>query len=250
MIGVTIKLVKKHHGDSDKIVYLRGGDCISGGIHDELKDTDEVPPPEQCIAVIQEEVQGIKNLADAFGRVVVVSVAGNHDRITHKPRMKEYTRHSYDLLIQYSIESHFLADPRVEFVSDPSGDVLFSVAGYRMLLTHGDRMGTGGGQGFLGTSGPVVRGAKKVKHAYSAEGHVIDLVLCGHYHTPMHVHDLVMCNGCLAGHSEYARAKIRAEPHPPTQTLFFIHEERGVTATRLIDVNGRPTKSKGATKIV
>ena len=250
MIGVTIKLVKEHHGDSDHIVYLRGGDAISGGIHDELKDTDDVPPPEQCIAVIQEETRGIEHLADAFGQVTVVSVAGNHDRITHKPRAKEYIKHSYDLLIQYGIEAQFKNDSRVKFVTDESGDVLFTVGGYRMLLTHGDRMGTGGGQGFLGTPGPVVRGAKKVKHSYAAEGHVIDLVLCGHYHTPIHVHDLVMCNGSLAGHSEYARAKLRAEPHPPTQTLFFIHEDRGVTATRLIDVNGKPMRSKGAKKVL
>lgn len=250
MIGVAINLIEKHHGGADQIVYLRGGDAISGGIHDELKDTDDVPPPMQAIAVIEEETAGIRHLANKFGKVIVISIAGNHDRTTHKPRGKEYMQHSYDLLMQYGIEAQFKNDPRVEFITDMSGDVLFDVHGYKMLLTHGDRMGTGGGQGFLGTVGPVMRGAKKVKAAYAAEGHHVDLVLCGHYHTPMHISDVVLCNGSTAGHSEYARTRIRAEPHPPSQTLFFVHEERGVTATRLIDVNNRPTKSKGARKVV
>lgn len=246
LIGVTVKLVKNHHEGADRIVYLRGGDAISGGIHDELKDTDDVPAPLQCIAVIEEETAGIAHLADEFGDVVVISVGGNHDRITHKPRAKEYMAHSYDTLIQYAIEANFKNDKRVKFVTDDSGDVLFSVHGYKMLLTHGDRIGSGGGQGFLGTAGPIVRGAKKVKAAYATEGHHVDMVLCGHYHTPLHVHNEVMCNGSIAGYSEYARARIRAAPHAPSQLLFFVHEQRGVTAVREIDVNNSPKRSKGA----
>lgn len=249
MIGVAVNLIEKHHDGADQIVYLRGGDTISGGIHDELADTDEVTPPMQCIVAIEEEVAGIRHLADRFGRVHVISVHGNHDRTTHKPRNKASFSHSFETIIQWAIQAHFKDDPRVTFTSDESGDVLFEVCGYRMLLTHGDAIGSGGGAGFLGPSGPIVRGAKKVKYSYAGIGEHIDLVLMGHYHNPVYIRNEVMCNGSTAGHSEYARRRIRVVPQAPIQTLFFVHERHGVTAVREIDVNNRPRKTKAATVV-
>lgn len=249
MIGVAVNLIEKHHGGADQIVYLRGGDTISGSIHEELADTDEVTPPQQCIVAIEEEVAGIKHLADRFGKVHVISVHGNHDRNTHKPRNKTSFAHSFETIIQWAIQSHFKDDPRVQFTSDASGDVLFEVCGYRMLLTHGDAIGSGGGAGFLGPSGPIVRGAKKVKYSYAGIGEHIDLVLMGHYHNPVYIRNEVMCNGSTAGHSEYARRRIRVVPQAPIQTLFFVHERHGVTAVREIDVNNRPRKIKPAHRV-
>jgi len=249
MIGVAVNLIEKHHGGADQIVYLRGGDTISGGIHEELADTDEVTPPQQCIVAVEEEVAGIRHLADRFGRVHVMSVHGNHDRNTHKPRNKTSFAHSFETIIQWAIQAHFKDDPRVTFTSDASGDVLFEVCGYRMLLTHGDAIGSGGGAGFLGPSGPIVRGAKKVKYSYAGIGEHIDLVLMGHYHNPVYIRNEVMCNGSTAGHSEYARRRIRVVPQAPIQTLFFVHEHHGVTAVREIDVNNRPRKTKAATVV-
>lgn len=245
LIGVTCKLIQEHHGGAEEIVYLRGGDTISGSIHPELADTDECPPPQQCVVAIQEETAGIRHLAETFGRVHVISVPGNHDRITEKPRSKAYDAYSYEPLIQWAIEAQFKDDPRVSFLTDQSGDVLFNVQGYNMLLTHGDRIGSGGGQGFLGPSGPIVRGAKKVKAQFAAEGHHVDLVLIGHYHFPMHVNNDVMCNGCLPGYSEYARGRMRVAPQAPSQMLFFVHPDHGITAVREIDVNSRPRRSRG-----
>lgn len=249
MISVAVNLIEKHHGGAEHVIYLRGGDAISGGIHDELKDTDEVPPPEQCIALIQEEVGGIRNLAEKFGRVTVISVGGNHDRTTAKPRTKQYARHSYEMLIQFSIEAHFKHDNRVNFITDESGDVLFKVHDYSMLLTHGDRIGVGTNKAGR-TAATILDGARKIKAAYLNEGQHIDLVLLGHFHISMHAHGLVMSNGTLAGIGEFARTRMRAERLPPTQTLFFVHRDRGVTATRLIDVNHKPRKTEGPTKVV
>ena len=238
LIEATIGIVKRHHGDADHIVYLRGGDSISGSIHPELADTDEVPPPLQCIELIKEESAGIASLAEAFGQVTVVSIPGNHDRTGIKPRAKTYSEHSYETLVQFALEGIFRNDSRVSFITDPSGDVLFQIHNTKFLLTHGDRIGTGGGDGFAGPSLPIVRGAKKVHAAYAREGFTVDYVLGGHYHTPVFT-DGVLFNGCLPGYSEYARARMRVAPSPPSQTLFFVHEEHGITAVRRIYVNGR-----------
>jgi hypothetical protein len=238
LIEATVGIIERHHGGTDHVVYLRGGDSISGSIHLELADTDEVPPPVQCIILLEEETAGIKALAEKFGKVTVISIPGNHDRIGIKPRAKTYSDHSYERLIQYALEAQFANDPRVEFITDQSGDVLFELHGRKFLLTHGDRIGTGGGDGFAGPTLPIMRGAKKVMAQYAAEGFILDYVLGGHYHTPVDA-DGVLFNGCLPGYSEYARARMRVRPSPPSQTLFFVHEKYGVTAVRRIYVNGR-----------
>lgn len=243
LIEKTIELINEHHGGADHIVYLRGGDTISGGIHDELAETDQVPPAEQARIAIEIETAGIRQLLRAFGRVTIYSVCGNHDRTTKKPRAKLYSSNSFEVLIQYGLEAQFMdpetgaLDPRVKFESDPSGDVLFRLRGHNFLLTHGDRIGTSGGAGFLGPAGPIVRGAKKVRNQYAGQGIHVDTVLGGHFHTPMHGEGHLF-NGTLVGYSEYAHAKIRAEIGPPCQTLFFVHDDYGITAVRRIYVNG------------
>lgn len=234
LIEATIGIVKRHHGDADHIVYLRGGDAISGSIHPELADTDEVAPPMQCVVLLQEEIAGIKSLADAFGAVTIISIPGNHDRIGVKPRAKTYSDHSYETLIQFALEASFKDDPRVTFVSDKSGDVLFRIHNTNFLLTHGDRIGAGGASGPNG----IINGANRVRTSYAREGFHVDYVLGGHYHTPVFL-DGCLFNGCLPGYSEYARAKMRIAPSPPSQTLFFVHEEHDITAVRRIYVNGR-----------
>jgi len=249
LIEKTIDLIETHHGGADHIVYLRGGDTISGGIHDELAETDEVPPAEQARVAIQVETAGIRRLLENFGRVTVYSVAGNHDRTTKKPRSKLYSSNSFEVLIQYGLEAQFcdpktgLLDPRIKFESDPSGDILFKLRGHNFLMTHGDRIGTSGGAGFLGPAGPIVRGAKKVKAQYAGQGIHVDTVLGGHFHTPMHG-DGFLFNGTLVGYSEYAHARIRAEISPPCQTLFFVHDLYGITAVRRIYVNGHKVSQK------
>ena len=237
LIEATIGIIRRHHGGTDHIVYLRGGDSISGSIHPELADTDEVPPPVQCIVLLEEESAGIASLAQEFGNVTVISIPGNHDRTGIKPRAKTYSDHSYERLVQYALEAQFKNDDRVKFLTDPSGDVLFELHNRKFLLTHGDRIGTGGGDGFAGPTLPIVRGGKKVMAQYATEGYTLDYVLVGHYHTPVDA-DGVIANGCLPGYSEYARARMRVRPSPPSQTLFFVHEQYGVTAMRRIYVNG------------
>lgn len=244
LIGVTEKLIERD-GGADQIVYVRGGDAISGGIHPELADTDEVPPPLQCIEVIEAETWGIRHLADKFGKVTVISVAGNHDRRTEKPRNKQYFANSYEALIQWALEAQFKDDPRVSFVTDPSGDVLFKVHDYSFLLTHGDRIGSGGGGSFAS----IASGARKVRDMYAAQRIHVDLVMVGHFHRFMYVPYDFMVNGCLPGYNEYVRGRMRARMCPPSQTLFYVHPDRGITNLREIDVNGRPRKARSAHRV-
>ena len=215
------------------IIYERLGDTISGGIHEELAETDEVTPIESVQIAAEEETAGIRALAEAFGRVLVQDCGGgNHDRDTHKPRSKAATAHSFDRLVSYILQREFKDDPRVEFHTTESPDIIFPVYDRMILATHGDKIGSRGGQGFIGPSATIARGAQKVIMEQQALGRRIDEVHLGHFHT-FSDQDFVISNGCLPGYSEYAKLN-RLRPQPPLQVLAFYSPKWGRVCTKRI----------------
>jgi len=212
------------------IIYVRGGDMISGDIHQELRETNDLQSIPAVRDLVQHEIWGITQLVKAFGKVRVISVPGNHGRTTIKPQSKQYVETNYDTLSAWMIEQWFTArgEKRVSFWTPESGDALFPVFGWNFLVTHGDRIGSRGGQGFIGPAATIARGMKKVIDYYAGLGRLIDWVLVGHFHTYMEL-EYGFCNGSLPGFTQYAR-DYRFRPKPPTQLLFFVHPEWGITA--------------------
>jgi hypothetical protein len=238
LINKTVDLCFHHTANPDfpGLIYLRGGDAISGGIHDELAQTDEYSPPEAVVALARKEISGIEHCADKFGRVHVISVPGNHDRITKKKQHKRMAATSYELMVQAMIQIYFeaKADSRVTFHSPKSGDAYFPVWGWQFLLTHGDRIGTGGGTGYIGPIATITRGFAKIKRQHAGLGKILHFILTGHYHTSCEPPG-GFGNGSLVGYGEYAR-DLRADPEPPCQWLLMVHPEQGVTQRRKIFV--------------
>ena len=228
MIETTIYLSFEHGGRGwsyPGIIYARGGDSISGGIHEELAETDDLSPIEAVEMAFEEEAAGIAKLADAFGKVHVPDCGGgNHDRTTKKPRSKKAYA-NFDRLVNFMLRREFQNDPRITFQITRSMDVRFNIYEKRVLLTHGDRIGSRGGQGFIGPAATIMRGAQKVILEQSALGQHLDMVMFGHFHTPMYL-GWIMVNGSLPGYSEFAKMN-RMRPFPPQQMLSYWHEGRG-----------------------
>lgn len=229
MIETTLQLCFKHASKDwtyPGIVYARGGDTVSGAIHDELAETDDVTPIRAVEIAFEEEAAGIAKLADAFGRVDVKDCGGgNHDRVTKKPRSKQAWS-NLDRLVSFMLQREFAQDPRVHFQTTESMDVFFPIYQRNYLLTHGDRIGSRGGQGFVGPAATIMRGAQKVLQEQAALGRRVDCVMMGHFHTPLW-YDWVLVNGSLPGYSEFAKMN-RMRPHAPQQWLVMHHERHGV----------------------
>ena len=220
------------------MIYLRAGDAVSGDIHADLSETQDTVPTEQTLMVVEEEIRGIEELLRAVPRVTVYSVPGNHDRTTFKPRAKRFFALSYDYLAIWAIQSYFKAkgETRVTFSAPESGDALYKVFDTSYLLTHGDRIGSRGGTGFIGPAATVAKGAFKLRAQYAQMQKRVDYVLMGHFHTPMQLPNAIV-NGSLAGFNEYARSELRCEPGPPVQTMFWTHAKWGLTTLRRIRVD-------------
>ena len=243
MIEKTLILAKKNTGATEfpGCIYLRGGDAISGEIHAELAETNDLSSVPALRLLQRQEREGIKRLRDAFGRVRVISIPGNHGRTTFKPQAKGYTERSYETLLAWWLSDAFEGDARVTFWTPPSGDALFDVEGYGFLLSHGDRMGSRGGTGFIGPAATVARGHKKLFDNWSLTGRRVDCILTGHLHTSLRL-ELGFANGALAGYSEYAR-DLRAKPDAAKQWLLFAHREEMISHQFELRLSPRPTRT-------
>jgi hypothetical protein len=226
----AIRISKKHMSEAryPGIVYARLGDMVSGEIHDELRETNDLHSIEAVRCIADVEAEGIERLVKAFGRVHVVTTPGNHGRTTKKPYAKRFANTNYDTLSAWLLEREFKNNPNVTFETTESGDVLLPIYGYNFLLTHGDRIGSRGGEGMVGPAATIARGVKKVRDYFNSCGVRVDWVLCGHFHVRLEL-EHSFTNGCLSGASEYSKSG-RMEPSIPSQYLLFVHPERGVTA--------------------
>lgn len=208
------------------LLLLLGGDLISGDIHEELRITNGLTAHEQVREAVALIVAGIQQALEVYPRVHVASVPGNHARTTFKPTAKLYSRLSYDTLIAQMVADRFRNEERVTFQIGPAPDAIVPVLGRSLLLTHGDKMGTGGGQGFAGPLLPIVRGTKKVEAQQARAGRRPDIICHGHYHHSANPGS-VFSNGAFPGYSEYGHG-LRAALEDPQQWLFLVHEKWGV----------------------
>jgi hypothetical protein len=127
------------------------------------------------------------------------------------------------------LERHYARDKDVSIFVPGETDAFFKVAGQRFLLTHGNALGVKGGDGIIGALGPIARGAIKLRSSEYKIGREFDYLIMGHWHQEIWL-PRVIVNNSLKGYDEYARLFLRADPSRPSQCLWFVHPEHGITA--------------------
>jgi hypothetical protein len=201
------------------IIYLRGGDAISGEIHDELRETNDAGVRGALRELATLEVEGIRRLVKRFGHVHVVSIPGNHGRTTQRPRAKGYVNLNFETILADLIQAKFEREPGFTFETPASGFAYFEACGWAFELRHGDRMGAGGGTGFIGAPAPITKGHLRTRLAAATTGRMVDFVLTGHLHTSMKL-PRGFANGSMVGYNEYARG-LNLDPDAAKQWLIF-----------------------------
>lgn len=217
----------------DGIVLALGGDLVSGDIHDELEQTNELSVLDTTLWVAPRLVAGIERWAEEFGSVHIVSAPGNHGRDSKIPRHKGRSAHNADTHIAKMAAMSFArSNPAgggsVTFDIPESFDVDFDVYGRRFTMEHGDNLRFSG-TSEIGALGPVKRGSLRKARARLEEGRPFEVMLVGHFHQLVSApsQGFVM-NGSVKGFDEYARSW-SLKPEPPQQALFVTTPEHGPT---------------------
>ena len=182
-------------------------------------------------------VAGIDLLLKTFKcDIRVVSTPGNHGRTTRKPESKDYAINSYDTLVMWMLERWYLArgEKRISFSAPRSGDAFVTINGWNVLFTHGDRIGSKGGQGFVGPAATAARGMKKLVQDYAAEGSIVDMIVMGHLHTGLELEEGFV-NPSFSGPSEYSRSG-RFRSKAAGQWMLTVHPRRCPARRWLVDV--------------
>lgn len=227
LVENTVKLSRHYLAGMkyDGCVILLGGDIFSGDIHEELSETNEDTMLGSLLYWAQELAAAIDLLADEFKKVHIAAVAGNHGRMTRKPRAKLRARTNFDWLLAKMLERHFTNDKRLTFDVPESSDVLVSIYDSKHLLTHGDQAHGGGGIG--GIYPPIMRLRARKAQRYLATGLSFDTLWLGHWHQYLPSPSLVV-NGSMKGIDEYAFVN-NFGYEPPQQALAVVVPEKGIT---------------------
>lgn len=212
-----------------EVVLCLGGDMISGDIHQELTTTNALRVPETVKLAGQLIAGGILSLRKLIGCPVrVYTVPGNHARLTIKPHHKGRALNNLDLLVSDFAEAiiHGTDVKDIVFYQTESPDAYFSTFRWNWLLNHGDSMGAGGGQGYIGPISPITKGHRLLAERAANVGKKVHHVLTGHYHTTARTSH-GWANGSVIGPSEFAR-HYRMAAEQAKQNMLIVHEQIGV----------------------
>lgn len=236
LVERTIDLCVNHGpGNYPGIVVNILGDMVSGGLHPELQKTDDEEVIPAVLTCRDTLITCLEAMIEAFGSVYCPCTSGNHGRATHKPEFKRYVYKNFDWLIYQLLARHFKGRKEIIFDIPDSNEVYYRVFSTRYLAMHGDMMGAKGGDGIIGSIGPITRGEMKVGRQQSVIGRDYDILLCGHWHQTLWL-PRVIVNNTLKGFDEYAQKALRAPPSVPSQSLWFEHPRYGKTMHREVYV--------------
>ena len=242
MVERTIDLLKNHmvNPSYPGIIFPLGGDMVSGDIHEELRESNELPTIPTVLDLLEVLCGCVKSLADAFGHVHVPCVTGNHGRNTVKMRAKGRVHTSYDWLLYCLLEREFKSDKRISFQVSSGPDCSYTIYGHRYLLTHGDQFR--GGDGMVGDLGPILRGDHKKRSRNGQIGLEFDTMLIGHWHQYCHL-GRVIVNGSLKGYDEYAnQGNFGFEVSK--QALWITHPRHGITFAMPVVLEDAPIRGR------
>ena len=224
--SVTITEIQRAGVEIKEALLWLGGDLMSGFIHEELAETNEMTPTETVIWLKDQVAEGIHYLRQHFDHITIVCNYGNHGRNTKKPRHATGYKNSYEWLL-YQI----LASQITEGVTWHIADSYFAFVdlyGKVIRAHHGDGLKYQGGIG--GLTIPVEKAI-----ASWNKGRVADLDMFGHWHQKME-NPRWVSNGSLIGYNAYA-ISIKAGYELPQQTFFLFDKKRGRTITAPIIVS-------------
>jgi hypothetical protein len=242
LIATSVSLLKGEIAKPNYpgVVFVLGGDMVSGDIHEELMATNEAEIMPTLIDLFGVLIWCIDTLAREFGKVFVPCVSGNHGRNTHKIRAKGRNYTSFDWLLYQFLAKHYEGDKRITFLIPDGPDAYYHVYGTKYLLTHGDQFR--GGDGVIGALGPIIRGDHRKRSRNGQIGMQYDCMLMGHWHQLIQLQRLIV-NGSLKGYDEYAYSNNFGFERP-RQALWITHPDHGITIAMPVYVDEERADAK------
>lgn len=222
--------IRKGHNVTDLVIgYL--GDGITGYIHEELMESNNMTPIEASLYLENLLISGFKEICNEFRKkfntITIVMMRGNHSRTSKRKKYVTGYKNSYEWYIAKHIQEHFdnLSYDNVNVLTSTSEFLELNIYDKIWVFSHGDHFNYRGGIG--GVMVPFRRFAKEMQSIIPADRYVI-----GHWHSSWYL-PFGVINGSVIGYSPYAMGH-HLEPEPPQQWLLTQDSKLGFTGSELI----------------
>jgi hypothetical protein len=203
-----------------QIVLALLGDFITGSIHSDLSEANQLPPAEAIHKAHGMILSGIKFMLANTPRDVSFTVpcaSGNHGRMTKEQRIATEAGNSLEYFMYQQLRDHFQDEKRITFVVQPGYHSYVNFFdSFDVRFHHGHEIKYHGGVGGITVS--VNRAIAQWNKARP-----VNLDVFGHHHQRADGGNFVS-NGSLIGYNAFA-VSIKASFEPPSQTFFLINRE-------------------------
>jgi transcriptional regulator with XRE-family HTH domain len=208
-----------------KLVILGLGDYTGGDIHGAANRSYFGCSFTNDLAIAQLFAQMFRELAAHFETVEILSVVGNHGRLTDKIEFhKESVSANHDTLIMKIAEVHCAMVPNITFEFPAGLSTIKEINGWNFFCHHG--------HGKKGSAETWARAKRKSQTIVPLHKGAVHYFCSGHFHTEGQVTvsggATMLGNGAWPGCDQYSYQNID-EAGTPSQTIFGVHKRNGVT---------------------
>jgi hypothetical protein len=203
------------------IVIALLGDFITGSIHDDLMEGNQLQPADAIYNVFSYLVTGIQYFLDNTDpdvEIIVPCHSGNHGRMTIEQRIATEAGNSLEYFMYLMLRDHFQDNKRVKFIVQNGyhSYISFFEGRFTVRAHHGHAINYAGGVGGITISvNKAIAQWNKARHS--------DLDVFGHFHQRFDGGSFI-ANGALIGYSAYA-VSIKGSYEEPSQQQFLINRE-------------------------
>lgn len=239
-VGIAKKRIEKYFVRlatclrEDKVNYLYFaslGDTISGFIHEELAQTNELSPLEATLTAQNMIYNGLVYVLNNTNveSIKFIGIVGNHGRTTKKIQHSNGYKLSYEWIMYQNIKNNCEQNGlNVEFLIPESEYALTETPDKRtFLFMHGYQVKSGGTGTICGIYPALRRHCMRLHETYHQ-----DKVFLGHFHSCATIPEATV-NGSVIGYNTFAMSNaFRCEE--PMQMYEVYDSEIGMLLTRPI----------------
>lgn len=212
----------RHMAKIDTMCLALLGDMISGHIHEDLVESNELSPVKATLHAMEHLNAGIEYLLSHgnYKRIIIPCCHGNHGRTGEKMRVQTSADNSYEWMAYQLMKQQWKSEKRLEWHIAEGYHQYINLFDTTIRFHHGDAISYGGGVG--GITIPIRKAISNWNTVAQA-----DLDVCGHFHQLIDGGDFIV-NGSLIGYGAYA-LKIKARFERPRQAFFLVDHKMGKT---------------------
>lgn len=185
----------------------------------------ELSPYFQFLGFVADMTDVLVSLQSRFEKIHIYKVFGNHGRLAGRKK-DAYDPDNYELMAWQTIAARCeLAAPgKFTFDISPAFFQIVDILGYSFYIRHGDNVN-------LHSTYVGVQDNKLAMN--SIVGEVLNYMVLGHHHTASEreeeISGDVLSNGCFVGPSLLSLKMRRPRANRPSQEMFFVHPDKGIT---------------------